>query len=91
MTTESSLLSLPGELRKKIYRYAVVEVDPIIPTIIKSRCRDSKRYTFFLKQPQPTLAATCRLLRGEVLPIYYGENVSAPTAQYRRTNSGIVS
>lgn len=67
-TTDSTeqplhLLKLPGEIRNLIYHFAVVKSHAI---------EISFRYS---ETPiRPALASTCRMLRKEVLSIYYSEN-----------------
>ena len=65
----SMLESLPVELCNRIYRYAVVEEKPVIAaTLIDSWGKKTWR------SKQPELAATCKQLRREILPIFYAEN-----------------
>lgn len=61
--TRASLMSLPLEVRQRILRLAVVETQFFVYPAIN--------------QEQPDLAMTSRQIRGEVLPLYYGENVFA--------------
>jgi hypothetical protein len=61
------LLDLPAELRNRIYHFAVVNEKPI--DIIHH-----KRWRRAEALQQPALASTCKQLRKEVLPIFYGGN-----------------
>lgn len=56
--TNSPLLTLPPELRNKIYDYALVETEPILVT------------TAFT---QPPLLRICSQVRSEALPMWYTE------------------
>ena len=59
------LLELPAELRNQIYRYAVVEQDWV-------HLNDHN-------SSEAAVLQTCRQIRSEAGPIYYGENVFAVT------------
>lgn len=61
MHEQSPLIELPAELRNNIYRKALL--------------RDGEISVSSKESPdEPALLATCRQIRSEVLPIYYGEN-----------------
>lgn len=60
---QANLMSLPLELRQRIWRLAVVETQFFVYPAINHE--------------QPDLAMTSRQIRGEVLPLYYGENTFA--------------
>ena len=64
----SAFEKLPGELRNRIYRYAVVESEVTI--ILASYSEEDKTSTF----RQPELAMVNKHIRNEVLSIYYAEN-----------------
>ena len=59
------VMDLPSELRAKVWRASVVRPRGFIWPEEK------------LTREQPDLAMTCRQVRGEVLPIFYAENVFA--------------
>ncbi|CAK4034754.1 Hypothetical predicted protein [Lecanosticta acicola] len=73
------LLDLPGELRNRIWRLAVVEEKPVhvVQLTAASKERDASRESpkFKAPPPQPALAATGKAIRHEVLSIHYGECV----------------
>lgn len=71
--TASALLDLPGEIRNQIYRYAVVQRHLIIPRIFK-RYDNAGRAQYAMFPKMPALAAVCKSIRKEVLPLYYAEN-----------------
>lgn len=72
-----SFLSLPAELREQIYRLAFAgnrwnATEPEHPnyhwstsSFVRFRCRLENSFR------QPALAATCRLVRQESLPVFY--------------------
>jgi hypothetical protein len=70
----SPLFSLPAELRILIYEYAMIQSwstslrHSLTPMLCLSRNR------FIAASKQTVLARTCRQLRNEVLPIFYGQN-----------------
>lgn len=73
----SRLQSLPAELRNHIYQLAVVHersVDAAVHATGSESTGLSPCHWRF-DCVQPALAATCRQIRNEILPIYYGENV----------------
>ena len=76
----SRLESLPGELRNRIYYYAVVQEQPIIDTtLIESRSYNIPgtivdKLTLTWRHTEPALAKACKLFRHEVLSIFYTEN-----------------
>ena len=59
----SRLMTLPLEVRQRIWRLVVVEKQFFVYPVISPE--------------QPDLAMTSRQIRGEVLPLYYGENTFA--------------
>ncbi|KAI6827283.1 hypothetical protein KC340_g9704 [Hortaea werneckii] len=63
---DSSLLSLPGELRNRIWRLLVVREEPILAFAAAG--------TLQHRVVVPRLAHTGRSVRHEILSIYYSEN-----------------
>ena len=63
----TGLLDLPAELRNLIYHFAVVNEKPI--KIIQDEWRGEAE-----APKQPALAMTCKQIRDEVLPVFYGAN-----------------
>jgi len=63
ISSGSRLMSLPLEVRQRIWRLVVVETHFFVYPAISPE--------------QPDLAMTSRQIRGEVLPLYYGENTFA--------------
>jgi hypothetical protein len=72
----SRLMTLPLEVRQRIWRLVVVEKDFFVYPVISPE--------------QPDLAMTSRQIRGEVLPLYYRENTFAVEIPVEKT-SGRVS
>ena len=65
----SPLLRLPAELREHIYRYVLVNDEPIaIPS-------QSWTLGFPLDPSDPPFTCTCRQIRSEALAIFYSENI----------------
>ncbi|KAK4545549.1 hypothetical protein LTR36_002899 [Oleoguttula mirabilis] len=85
----TSHLQLPGELRNRIYRLVAVNDALTQATIKPSRKTGRVKY----KALVPGLAATCRSIRDEPLPIYYAENIfmfePRPTCIHRPSHSDI--
>jgi hypothetical protein len=76
----SRLMALPLEVRQRIWRLVVVEKQFFVYPAISPE--------------QPDLAMTSRQIRGEVLPLYYGENtfaVEIPVEMERKIGSGRMS
>ena len=82
------LLKLPPELRNYIYTLVVVDKDPLPAYLARrtvlpprsdaSSSQSYKRRTIVERKIfplNPSLAATSKQLRGEVLPIFYSENI----------------
>lgn len=61
MAGNPPLLKLPPELRNRIYRYAIVQDEPI----------DVAETT---KKKEPALLATCKEIREQALKMFYHEN-----------------
>ena len=74
----SPLESLPGELRNRIYRYAIVEENGVIA----AKIIDWQARTW--RSTQPALAAACKQFRSEILPILYAENTFVLAPTYRQ-------
>ena len=65
-TADSKLMSLPAELRNKIYTYALVKNSKIgIPKYYQSTEK---------KWREPKLLAVCKQIREEARPLYYANN-----------------
>lgn len=75
------LLDLPAELRERIYEYAVTEanaVDTFSGRVKDKKKKQGKRPPLFRHRNwTPSLAAACRQLRDEVLPVYFSCNTFA--------------
>ncbi|KAK4613235.1 hypothetical protein CLAFUW4_09672 [Fulvia fulva] len=67
MESPANLLTLPGELRNTIWR-TVVQTDRLLD--VEPLCAGSST----TKLHQPALPFTCKMLREEVLSIFYSEN-----------------
>lgn len=70
---ESPLLKLPGELRNRIYRYAVVQDTPAQLQIIETGKTTCTPRRFLHNKSLPPLALASRRLYDEVKPIYLVE------------------
>ena len=68
----SRLESLPGELRNRIYRYAVVQEEPVLPVLVEWSPKRNFASIRYCKEP--ALAHSCDQIRDEVLSIFYSEN-----------------
>ncbi|KAK5123191.1 hypothetical protein LTR85_003390 [Meristemomyces frigidus] len=67
---DSQLLKLPGEIRNRIYRYAILQDQPIqLPVAWNER----NGYKIVNYRPAP-LTIACHKLHREVTPIYLAEN-----------------
>ena len=80
------LLELPIELQLVIYEYVIIEAGPLL---LNLSCNSSYRGRYELaredkiawrsgkKRPplQPALSQTCRTIRAETLPMFYGSHV----------------
>lgn len=64
----TSFLDLPPEIRVEVYSYAIVERHPVQILIYRSK----------VLVPEPDLLVTCRLIRKEAMPIFYGSNTFEP-------------
>lgn len=75
------LLELPAELRERIFEYAVTEpnaIDTYSGRVKDKKRKEGKRPPIFRHRNwTPRLAATCRQLRDEVLPVYFRSNTFA--------------
>ncbi|SMQ51208.1 unnamed protein product [Zymoseptoria tritici ST99CH_3D1] len=71
-----TLAKLPGELRNRIYRYAVVQSEPgpVKVTMPPLACALGACLHARTGYNVPALAQTCAQLRSEVLPIFLAEN-----------------
>lgn len=69
----SRLLSLPAELRLKIWEYALISPG-LINLIPKDSPPTINAKTCQLQVQQPSLLRTCRQVRGEALAIFYERN-----------------
>lgn len=76
------LLHLPAELRERIYEYVVTEPNAL--DTYSGRVKDKKKKKQGKRPPlfrhrnwTPSLAAACRQLRDEVLPVYFSCNTFA--------------
>ena len=66
---QSRILTLPAELRNRILEFALIEDQPILlylAQIVPTRIQ--------AKPDIPGVVNSCRQLRGEGLPLYYGGN-----------------
>ena len=70
-SSKPTLLTLPAELRNRIFSLAVVRDDPIALTRLTPR--GIRTRTTSVPAP-PSIARVCRQARNEVIPIYYGGN-----------------
>lgn len=90
---DSSLLStLPAELRNAIYEMAVLEEDAIDVNIkpVSSRSPNSDSGHWPSWKP-PALLQTCRQVRSEAAPIFYGNNTFAVSRwRFMRDASGLL-
>ena len=80
LSSGSRLMALPLGVRQRIWRLVVVETRFFVYPAISTE--------------QPDLAMTSRQVRGEVLPLYYGENtfaVEVSVEMERKVGSGRVS
>ena len=91
------LFRLPAELRNRIYELALVQKKHIHASI--AGCEESwsrpnskqvKRAILALTLRQPPLTRTCRKLREEALPIFYGGNVFHVPILHNDGNAGEV-
>lgn len=69
-----SLLSLPPELRNRIYEFVVTEAQPITVHGIAARKDKKKIYWEVRGDKRPALARVCKVLRDDVLSSYYRLN-----------------
>jgi hypothetical protein len=81
-STKLSLLTLPPEIRNHIFTLAVVDITSLIATIHNRNLR-----THAYPGP-PSLARSCRQLRKETLPIFYGANTFFSVASIETCGSG---
>ncbi|KAK3629546.1 hypothetical protein LTR56_017975 [Elasticomyces elasticus] len=84
MYESASLLGLPVELREMIWRYALVENEPLVSYIGKCvvrsrygehRAKLVRRTTLYPKTP--ALARVSKMIRWETMPTWYGGNIFA--------------
>ncbi|KAK5696113.1 hypothetical protein LTR97_008533 [Elasticomyces elasticus] len=78
------LLGLPVELREMIWRYALVENEPLVPYMEKCvvRSRDGEHRAKLVRQTTlypktPALARVSKMIRWETMPTWYGGNIFA--------------
>ncbi|KAK4569677.1 hypothetical protein LTR86_003442 [Recurvomyces mirabilis] len=69
-STISSFLSLPPELRLKIYSALVLQTKSIQPLRLPVDYDDDQKH-----DTVPSLAQVCTLIRREALPLYYSSNI----------------
>lgn len=69
-----TLIKLPGEIRNRIYRMALLTPDPILVEKPYARCGLGRCVHAKLSDNAPGIAQTCKQLRWEALPIYLAEN-----------------
>jgi hypothetical protein len=82
-TQRCPLLELPLELQLSIYDLAVIETEPLLINVPCDSGRsgllreEEDAWKSGLKKPpaQPALSRTCRDVRREVLPIFYGSSI----------------
>ena len=70
-SSKPTLLTLPAEIRNRIFSLAVVRDEPIALTRLTPR--GIRTRTTSVPAP-PSIARVCRQARNEVIPIYYGGN-----------------
>ena len=82
------LVRLPAELRNSIYAFTLTETHPIrVRSKVIAFRRGTKRLRRHKAEPAvPALLATCRQIRAEALPIYYGDNIFLTALQIRPTD-----
>lgn len=85
---------LPGELRNKIYEYALISDYAMLLAPVHITCNDQTEFSFGDFNPhteQPTLTWVCRAIREETLSIYYNGNVFLLQSQpdHRRYFAGL--
>ncbi|GIZ48959.1 hypothetical protein CKM354_001200200 [Cercospora kikuchii] len=96
--TKCQLLELSGELRNRIYRLCLVEPDSVIVASINredvndgTSVASNTRWTVRLPH-QPQILSTCKTIRTEALPIWYGENTfHVPAPDFAQSKPGTVS
>ena len=66
---DNLFFKLPPELRNRIYEFALLQRTPIVIICQQACGQHSRRHAM-----QPALSRTCRLLRKETLPIFYGQH-----------------
>jgi hypothetical protein len=76
MIADCHLLKLPSELRNQIYEHVLVATHGIDAN---TWCRTRRIQNFYTSNTikyamEPALLATCKQIRGEGLPIFYGQN-----------------
>ena len=89
MSDLSGFLSLPPELRNRVYEYALVSDTAIEFRVSRFRSRTLDTDALRMKRDQttrklkerlsreleqPPLTRTCRVIRDEALPVFYGNN-----------------
>jgi hypothetical protein len=76
MTADCHLLKLPSELRNQIYELVLVATHDIDANTWCATRRFKSYYTraTIKYSMEPALLATCKQIRGEGLPIFYGQN-----------------
>ena len=73
-----TLLTLPGELRNRIYRLVVVPEETVIVTITCSRKDDKKAY-LNIQPRQPALTYATKAMQRDVASTYFSEAVFSVT------------
>ncbi|TKA77784.1 hypothetical protein B0A55_04696 [Friedmanniomyces simplex] len=89
---KTNLLSLPIELRTEIYRFVMARKPQRIVSGQRTRCKDNKSSHWHIRDGEPRLARTCKLVRQEILPLFYAETTFIlkliHTAEYERSEYG---
>lgn len=67
---------LPGELRNRIYRFALVEgeSEPFLVNMDKETCNLGRCVHMRLPTAVPGLLSACKLIRSEAMPVFIAEN-----------------
>lgn len=67
---------LPGELRNRIYRFALVEGDdePFLVSMAKETCNLGPCGHMKMPTAVPGILSACKQIRGEAMPIFVAEN-----------------
>ncbi|KAK5682210.1 hypothetical protein LTS10_005336 [Elasticomyces elasticus] len=97
MYESASLLGLPVELREMIWRYALVEGEPLVSymgeRVVRSRYGEHRaklvRQTTLYPET-PALARVSKMIRWETMPTWYGENIFAFGVDHEGQDDGEV-